>query len=722
MANVNLYSIQSSKGGVGKTTIALNLAKSLQKNGSVSFIFDLDLCGTSISDMMIRKVSQERLFGDIKVTNLLYRKMVKDNTPEDLLGAFISYVSYNLEQNPLQQIEKKIEALKIPQVFSEVILLPSGTFSQTTLASQNESQHLLFNEIHAGWFCDFIFKIIERIENAKVFENVVNGREQFTINIIFDNAPGWSALRPLVETKIIEGHYDQYKFIFVSSPDEMDIRASVKRIYDLYIDYLRKFYTLAKFEILRFKCMDEGKLDQKYEYLEETDFYDEELFSEKVGTDGDNLSLPDLEKSIDRAQKHPENCFHLIINKSAHVESFQDQRIDLGKLSSTMNKMLDDYAKELPSLWKTNSSSKTGKDFNKIREVFHKIILIPFDEELFFHYQSNFISSPLDSLAVDNSDVPDFKPFSMEEDDKDYLVDFGQICVVDAEFYQSINDENTFVISNQERTVFLHSARISKAFYLLFEYLLKCLGDLPNFAKELPELVDAVVDGITYFLLSEKEMKPISFNERKIQLMAKVLEKAPHQELNSKEVAANYHQFLIEKHKNLLVDNSTQSALTILFTSSLYSRYKDSLGKISIYLKLLPEIFILIKEKGREIDNYSLAGLIGKKLTDAGINHTRLELQYVVDSLDDAILSMGNLKNKHNYFLRFKSRFTDGKLSDARVQYIKQLLKILYFRPDFNQIDIKSMISARLKSPLENNISLTTILVRTKLKKLKLLP
>ena len=54
-SRIRVYSIESRKGGVGKTTIALNLAKSLLSRGPV-LLLDCDITGTSISEPAIKSV------------------------------------------------------------------------------------------------------------------------------------------------------------------------------------------------------------------------------------------------------------------------------------------------------------------------------------------------------------------------------------------------------------------------------------------------------------------------------------------------------------------------------------------------------------------------------------------------------------------------------------------------------------------------------------------
>ena len=656
--NINFYSIQSSKGGVGKTTIALNLAKALQQVNSVSFIFDLDLCGTSISDMM-KTETGEQLFGNINVTNLLGKKGGK-GAPVDLLSAFLLYLGDGDDetQNPLKQIEKRVEALEIKSGYKKVVLLPSGTFSRSGLHSSSESQHLLFNEIHSGWFSEFIFQIAKAIEPAV-------GKDISDINIIFDNAPGWSALQPVIEAHLIAKYPGQYKFLFVSSPDEMDIQATVLRICDLYIEYLRKFYTLAKFEILKFKCHNQKDIPKEYKYLEGLEFYDKALFSEKVGTDSHDMTVLDLKKTVEDTQKEPQDFFHLIINKSAHVEAFRDQKIDLNDLDTTIGKILKEYTKEMLLTWKINNSKVKGH-FKRINEVLKNIILVPFDVDLFFYYQNTFLSSYLDTRKADKSVGDVLIDIRSVDEKKDYLTDFGEVCLLDARLYLETTNalKEGFSFSKEDRNIFLHISRFSGAFHRLFGFLLKCHGDIetiPNFNNHIPRLLDAVTesivnsysknlkDGSAYNELIRREMVPEAYE------MLWGLGRS-----HNVEKANDYFSFL---QKNFDVDDrflrkiSVQEALTILFVSFIYFQEKEPFEKTSYYYQLLPELFFLIEEKGTCEKEYDLVAGVHKELkvllkTSPQKSLSWLELQYTVTSFHEAILSMKNLQNKHDCFLK----------------------------------------------------------------------
>ena len=101
-----IYSIESRKGGVGKTTIALNLAKQLLSKGPV-LLLDCDITGTSISDPASNSIYWKDDANVLKGEN---------GVPYNLLGYFLEkYVRGNGNMNDFMKEgmlqEKKINVI-----------------------------------------------------------------------------------------------------------------------------------------------------------------------------------------------------------------------------------------------------------------------------------------------------------------------------------------------------------------------------------------------------------------------------------------------------------------------------------------------------------------------------------------------------------------------------------------------------------------------------------
>ena len=80
-----MYSIESRKGGVGKTTIALNLAKVILDREEPVLLLDCDITGTSISEPALNSPLWNNETNVIKDT---------EDKPINLLGYFLYHSSH----------------------------------------------------------------------------------------------------------------------------------------------------------------------------------------------------------------------------------------------------------------------------------------------------------------------------------------------------------------------------------------------------------------------------------------------------------------------------------------------------------------------------------------------------------------------------------------------------------------------------------------------------
>ena len=144
-----IYSIESRKGGVGKTTIALNLAKQLLSRGPV-LLLDCDITGTSISTPATKSFFWNKL---TNVVNLLETDKNGEDTYSEanLLDLFVNhYLKGETFINKLIN-EKTMDPSKINVLGSAIY---------------DESYHpivdsrLLMDEIHSRWLVEFIQSII----------------------------------------------------------------------------------------------------------------------------------------------------------------------------------------------------------------------------------------------------------------------------------------------------------------------------------------------------------------------------------------------------------------------------------------------------------------------------------------------------------------------------------------------------------------------------------
>lgn len=205
---IKVYSIESRKGGVGKTTIALNLAKTLLNRGPV-LLLDCDITGTSISEPANKSVYWQ------DVTNVL---MEDEKTPKNLLGYFLNYYIRGRADISSFIPQDNILATKINIIGSEIY----GDFSKAIVDTR-----LLMDEIHSFWLMEFIDYLIKTFE--KRFET-----DDKPLHVIIDNSPGYVGFCQALHEYMYRLGPEKAKFLMVSSVDAQDLQSSLASSNEIY--------------------------------------------------------------------------------------------------------------------------------------------------------------------------------------------------------------------------------------------------------------------------------------------------------------------------------------------------------------------------------------------------------------------------------------------------------------------------------------------------------
>ena len=194
-----IYSVESRKGGVGKTTIALNLGKQLLSKGPV-LMLDCDITGTSISD---------------PASNSIYWKddanVLKDpnGQPYNILGYFLDkFIRGNGNMNDFINSDM-LQERKINVIGSQLYASTLRAIADT---------RLLMDEIHSYWLVVFVRSIIE------AFENYYSGK---TVHVIVDNSPGYVGFCQALHNYMLKLGPETAKFLMVSSIDEQDLKSCI---------------------------------------------------------------------------------------------------------------------------------------------------------------------------------------------------------------------------------------------------------------------------------------------------------------------------------------------------------------------------------------------------------------------------------------------------------------------------------------------------------------
>ena len=223
-----IYSIESRKGGVGKTTIALNLAHALTSKGPV-LLLDCDITGTSISEPALNSPFWH------EYTNVLNGP---NGQPLNLLGYFLnSYIRGNERLDEV--LSHEIWDVKKINVIGSDLYDPNLSLVVDT--------RKLMDDLHTYWFLKYIQHII------KCFERANEGK---TVHIIIDNSPGYVGFCETLHSYMFDCGPNIAKFLFVSSADAQDLIASIsaasevkKKIDDRL--FVAKYYQrVSKYDLL----------------------------------------------------------------------------------------------------------------------------------------------------------------------------------------------------------------------------------------------------------------------------------------------------------------------------------------------------------------------------------------------------------------------------------------------------------------------------------------
>lgn len=224
-----VISVESQKGGVGKTTVALNTARLLLAGGYQVLFFDLDIAGTEAAATQISPLWKE-------FCSVVTFQLPKQNVPNAPASNLAKPHEENVESRNLVEMydfymtgcpaprfewsNAKTGALKCNKLALDFInIFSSSAVNMNHRRSAAEhSPEVLFDEAHAAWFLDMVREIVKTARDAS---------PQDKLAIVIDNSPGYSGLGPRVEEWVTDMGFDFGKFLFVSSADQQDISACI---------------------------------------------------------------------------------------------------------------------------------------------------------------------------------------------------------------------------------------------------------------------------------------------------------------------------------------------------------------------------------------------------------------------------------------------------------------------------------------------------------------
>ena len=197
-------SIESRKGGVGKTTTALSLAEALLSFGYRVLIVDMDIVGTTIDTSFI--TAHRDLIHEVElrghVVNLV--RLFKD-----LYMAGENIPSFAKEDehrnNAFTYCVKKCK------------LIGSNIYDKTDGTTPLEDPRILYDAYHSYWLLEFVKGISNSFAKA--------ADKDTKVAIILDNSPGFSSIENSIHDYLTDLGPEEGKVLLVSTIDPQDITA-----------------------------------------------------------------------------------------------------------------------------------------------------------------------------------------------------------------------------------------------------------------------------------------------------------------------------------------------------------------------------------------------------------------------------------------------------------------------------------------------------------------
>jgi hypothetical protein len=231
-----IISVESRKGGVGKTTAALCIGKSLLKEGYAVLLFDTDITGTNIADCANSPFWHDCL----KILT------VPPNGPNaNLLNLFEEDF---MNGNKLPSFQDNNNGFSAD--LAQINVFGSQIYSQDGKPATICKPAILFDQLHGYWFVDFLKEI------AEDFAATIKDKP---VAVVLDNSPGYVGIAPAIQDWLTDLGPETGKFLVITSLDSQDMQSCATAISVLHEQYKEKWNTGCMF--LKAKNGNGEKLD-----------------------------------------------------------------------------------------------------------------------------------------------------------------------------------------------------------------------------------------------------------------------------------------------------------------------------------------------------------------------------------------------------------------------------------------------------------------------------
>ncbi|NLX57673.1 MAG: ParA family protein [Phycisphaerae bacterium] len=234
-----IISVESRKGGVGKTTAALNLARLLLERHYAVLFLDVDITGTNAADAIDSPFWKN-------ITHVICHADNDDRGRANLLQLF---------QDKFMAGKGTAECVSQAGVHGDALLIAVDRIN--VLGSQiydmDGSRHdrparvickpsILFDELHAFWFIEFLQATCTAFRHA-----VANAPSDRPVAFVIDNSPGYVGIAPAVQEWLTDLGPHRGKFLTVTSLDRQDLASCGIAVHGLHALLDQKWKTSRKF-------------------------------------------------------------------------------------------------------------------------------------------------------------------------------------------------------------------------------------------------------------------------------------------------------------------------------------------------------------------------------------------------------------------------------------------------------------------------------------------
>lgn len=235
-----IISVESRKGGVGKTTAALNLSNLLVERGYKTLLLDIDITGTSIEG------SYNSAFWKGKINP------IKQNNKDINLLRIFHDVFLKGEALPIFSFDSEsLNKTNVLHSGNNNFIISGNKINIFNSEIYNDDSSLicdpriLFDELHSFWLID----MIESLCNS--FADCVN--DEKTV-VVLDNSPGYVGLGKAIHDWLTDIGPEYGKFLTISSLDVQDLNSclnaiqAIENIVDKKFEGARYYQQLKGFE------------------------------------------------------------------------------------------------------------------------------------------------------------------------------------------------------------------------------------------------------------------------------------------------------------------------------------------------------------------------------------------------------------------------------------------------------------------------------------------